>query len=66
MIEIDIPRRKLSVDLTKSEISKRLKKWKPPEPKMNRGFLGIYQQIVGSASEGARLGEANPTRRSTK
>lgn len=66
MIEIDIPRRTLNVDLTKSEILKRLKKWKPPEPKMNSGFLGIYRQIVGSASEGARLGEANPKRRSTK
>jgi dihydroxy-acid dehydratase len=55
MIEIDIPSRKLSVKLTKSEIARRLRVWKPPAPKMKKGFLGVYQQIVGSAATGARL-----------
>lgn len=60
-IEFDIPKRKLRICLTKSEISERLKKWKPPAPKIDKGFLKIYRQIVGDAATGARLGESNPT-----
>jgi dihydroxy-acid dehydratase len=66
MIEYDIPRRKLKICLMKSEISKRLKEWKPPEPKIDRGFLGIYRRIVGDASRGARLGGPGSTRRRSK
>jgi dihydroxy-acid dehydratase len=55
IIEIDIPNRKLGVDLTKSEIKNRLKHWKPPPPRIDKGFLSLYQKIVGSASDGARL-----------
>jgi hypothetical protein len=43
-----------------------MKKWKPPAPKMDRGFLGVYRQIVGDASEGARLGQTGKTRRQSK
>ncbi|MBI5116916.1 dihydroxy-acid dehydratase [Candidatus Poribacteria bacterium] len=73
LIEIDIPERKLNVKLTKSEIAKRMRVWKPPTPKMAKGFLGIYQQTVGSASEGARLdysgtpcGKVSPNNRSKR
>ncbi|RJP67111.1 MAG: dihydroxy-acid dehydratase [Candidatus Abyssobacteria bacterium SURF_17] len=55
IIEIDIPKRRLNIALTKSEISKRLNGWRPPAPKIDKGFLEIYQNIVGSASSGARL-----------
>ncbi|GAB4352042.1 MAG: dihydroxy-acid dehydratase [Candidatus Abyssubacteria bacterium] len=55
IIEIDIPNRTLKVDLSKSEIKARLKRWRPPSPRMNKGFLSLYQRIVGSASTGARL-----------
>ncbi|MBI4833043.1 MAG: dihydroxy-acid dehydratase, partial [Candidatus Lindowbacteria bacterium] len=47
IIQIDIPARKLNIKLTKSEISRRMRAWRPPAPKMEKGFLGIYQQIVG-------------------
>ncbi|UCD57491.1 MAG: dihydroxy-acid dehydratase, partial [Candidatus Hydrogenedentota bacterium] len=66
IIEIDIPGRRLSINVTKAELSERMKKWKPPAPKMTRGFMGVYRQIVGNASEGARLGEPNPVRRRLK
>jgi dihydroxy-acid dehydratase len=66
MIEYDIPRRRLRICLTKSEIEKRMKKWKPPEPKIDGGFLGVYRQIVGDASGGARLGGPDSTRRRSK
>lgn len=66
IIEIDIPARTLRVDLTKAEISKRMKGWEPPAPKMNGGFLGVYQRIVGSASRGARIDESTVERRRLK
>jgi len=66
MIEYDISKRKLKICLTKSEIAKRLKNWNPPEPKIDKGFLGIYRRIVGDASEGARLGGPDSTRRRSR
>ena len=46
----------LSVDLTAEEISKRLSKWKPPEPRYKTGALAKYAKLVSSASEGAVCG----------
>jgi dihydroxy-acid dehydratase len=65
MIEFDISKRTLKLCLTKAEISKRLKSWKPPAPKMDKGFLKVYRDIVGEASGGARLGERNRTGKKT-
>jgi dihydroxy-acid dehydratase len=53
-IEIDIPRRKLDLLLDQKEIDKRKGKWKPLE-KDEKGYLRVYQKMVSSASEGARL-----------
>ncbi|MFQ5814939.1 MAG: dihydroxy-acid dehydratase [Candidatus Hydrothermarchaeaceae archaeon] len=53
-IEIDIPNRKLNLLVDSEEISARKSKWKPLEKK-EKGYLGVYQKMVGSASEGARL-----------
>ena len=66
MIEIDIPARKLNLKLTKKEIADRMKKWKPPAPRIDKGFLGLYRHIVGDASGGARLCEPGFTRRRSK
>jgi dihydroxy-acid dehydratase len=43
----------LTVALTTAEISKRLSKWKPPEPRYKTGALAKYAKLVSSASEGA-------------
>lgn len=53
IIEIDIPNKKLNVKLTKSEIKKRLKAWRPPKPKITGGYLGRYAKLVTSGSTGA-------------
>jgi dihydroxy-acid dehydratase len=66
MVEYDLPRRKLKIDLTKSEISRRLKEWKAPAPKIDKGFLKVYRRMVGDAAGGARLGEADAKRRHPK
>ncbi|MGA2160259.1 MAG: dihydroxy-acid dehydratase, partial [Dehalococcoidia bacterium] len=39
MIEIDIPSRRLGVELNEEDITQRLRSWKRPEPKITRGYL---------------------------
>ena len=52
---IDIPNRKLNVKISEEEMNRRRTNWKPLEPKVKDGFLGLYSKIVSSASEGAIL-----------
>jgi len=54
-ITIDIPDRKLEVKLSKSEIEKRFKGWKPIAPKIKTGYLARYSKLVSSADKGAIL-----------
>jgi dihydroxy-acid dehydratase len=54
-INIDIPNRKINVDLSKEEIEKRFAKWVKPEPKIKTGWLNRYARFVTSASTGAVL-----------
>jgi len=53
MISIDIPKRKLDLLITDKEIKKRLTTHKPIKPKINKGWLARYAQLVTSASTGA-------------
>ena len=55
LIEIDIPKRKIEVRLTKSEIEKRYRGWKPIPPKIRTGYLARYSKLVSSADKGAVL-----------
>jgi dihydroxy-acid dehydratase len=52
-INIDIPNRKLDVELDQDEINERLQIWTPPEPKVKRGYLALYARTVSSADRGA-------------
>jgi len=52
-IRIDIPNRKIDVLLSDKEIKKRLSKWKPPRPKITKGYLARYARMVSSAGSGA-------------
>jgi dihydroxy-acid dehydratase len=54
-IEIDIPRRRIEVKLSQSEIEKRFRNWKPVEPKIKTGYLSRYSRMVSSADKGAVL-----------
>ncbi|MGC2062372.1 MAG: dihydroxy-acid dehydratase [Thermodesulfovibrionales bacterium] len=53
IIEIDIPKRALTLVLPEDEIAKRLKAWKKPQPKIKTGYLSRYARFVSSANEGA-------------
>jgi len=52
MITIDAEKKELSVDLSKEEIEKRLKDWKP-KPMKYQGVLRKYAKSVDLASQGA-------------
>ncbi len=53
IISIDIPARKLNVELADGVIKKRLQSWIKPPPKIKKGYLARYARFVSSADEGA-------------
>jgi dihydroxy-acid dehydratase len=52
-IIIDIPERRLDVDLSDAEIQARLDDWSPPDPAYTRGVLAKYGAMLDSAARGA-------------
>ncbi len=52
IIRIDIPKRRLEVDLSESEMQKRMLYWKPKEITAT-GYLKKYSRLVSSADKGA-------------
>jgi dihydroxy-acid dehydratase len=52
-IELDIKKGKVELVISKAEIRKRQKKWKPIKPHYVSGALAKYASLVSSASEGA-------------
>jgi len=56
VIVLDIPRRRLDVELSDEEIAARLQNWTPPPPRYTSGVMAKYARLVSSASEGAVTG----------
>jgi dihydroxy-acid dehydratase len=52
-IIIDMQRSRIDLKVSKVELSKRLRKWKPIKPRYSKGALAKYALLVESASEGA-------------
>ncbi|MEN6333129.1 MAG: dihydroxy-acid dehydratase [Phycisphaerales bacterium] len=55
IIEIDIPKNKIKVQLTAKELAARKKSWKPPEPRIKTGCLAKYASMATSADTGGVL-----------
>ena len=55
MITIDIPNRKLELEISDEELAKRRANWVRPEPKIKTGYLARYAKLTTSANEGAIL-----------
>ena len=55
LIEIDVEKRRLTLDLGAQEIDARLQAWQAPRPKVIRGYLARYALLATSASTGAIL-----------
>ncbi len=53
IVSIDIPRRRLDLLVSQSEINRRLKTHRPIKPKIKSGWLSRYASLVTSASTGA-------------
>ena len=53
MITLDIPGRRLDVDVAEAEMEARRRAWQPPAPTYTTGAMAKYARLVGSASEGA-------------
>ena len=55
MIDIDIPSRTVTAEISDEEIKQRLTTWTPPEPKVTRGYLAHFAKHATSADKGAYL-----------
>jgi len=55
IIEIDIPNNKIDVKLSDEELAERKKAWKPPKPRITKGYLAKYASLATSADTGAVL-----------
>jgi dihydroxy-acid dehydratase len=55
MITLSIANRRLDIDLSEKELKRRRGEWKPPEPRVKRGYLARYAELVTSADKGAVL-----------
>jgi dihydroxy-acid dehydratase len=55
-IVIDIATRSITLDVSESELEARRARWRPPAPRVSRGYLARYVKQVGSADVGAVLG----------
>ncbi len=53
MIELDIPARKLHLDISEAELKARMAKWQKPEPAMKGGYQSLYVDRVMQADKGA-------------
>lgn len=58
-IRIDIPKRTIEVVIPPEEIKKRLAQWRPPKPKIAKGYLSRYARMVSSAGSGAVMGQGD-------
>jgi dihydroxy-acid dehydratase len=52
-ITIDIPNRKLELNVSDEVLAERRANWQKPEPKIKHGYLARYARMTTSASTGA-------------
>jgi L-arabonate dehydrase len=55
MIELDVEKRLLNLDVSDKELERRRAKWKAPDPLATRGYVKIYLDHVEQAEKGADL-----------
>jgi dihydroxy-acid dehydratase len=53
IIDIDIPKKKISMDVDKKTLGGRAKNWTEPPPKVKKGYLQRYAKLVSSGATGA-------------
>jgi len=53
VITIDAKCREINIDISDAELAKRMKGWRSPKQKIQKGVLAKYARLVSSASLGA-------------
>ncbi len=53
IISIDIPAKRLELEVDEAELKRRKNKWKRPEPRIKEGYLARYARMVSSGAKGA-------------
>ncbi|HEV7912535.1 MAG TPA: dihydroxy-acid dehydratase, partial [Albitalea sp.] len=53
LIELDVPRRRLHLQVSDEELASRLRAWQPPPPPLASGYWKLYVDHVLQADEGA-------------
>lgn len=56
-ISIDISGKRLELEISQDTLAARLETWRPPEPRITRGYIARYARMVTSGSSGAVLDE---------
>jgi len=51
-IVLDVPQRRLQLDVDDAELARRRAAWRRPEPHFGRGFGALYQQHITQANDG--------------
>ena len=54
-IELDVPNRRLHLDISDAELAERMKAWKRPAPPLESGYWKLYVDHVLQADQGADL-----------
>jgi dihydroxy-acid dehydratase len=52
MIEIDVPARRIHLDVTEAELARRQAAWQDPPPRYGRGYGAMFSRHVGQAATG--------------
>jgi dihydroxy-acid dehydratase len=55
IIELDVSRRRLHLDVSDAELARRRSKWKAPPPHSDRGWVKLYCETVQQADKGVDL-----------
>ena len=52
VIELDVPARKLTLQVSDAELARRKAAWRPPAPRYGRGYGRVFASHVTQANEG--------------
>ena len=52
MISVDVPARRIHVDIADDELARRRKAWTPPPPRYERGYGWMFSRHIGQADDG--------------
>ena len=55
MIELDVPNKKIHLEVSDEELEKRRKRWKKEDVPSERGYVNLYVKHVMQADKGADL-----------